>query len=541
MSEAVATPVVASITDGLSRRRVILATAGTMLALLLAALDQTIVGTAIPRIVADLNGLDRLAWVTTAYLVTSTTMTPIAGKLGDLFGRKPFLLAGMVGFVAASALCGLSQDMTELIVFRGVQGIFGGVLFATVFTVIGDLFPPEERGRQAGLFGGVFGLSSIIGPTTGGWITDHWSWRWVFEVNIPVGVIAVLVVLAGLPYVRSKASWREIDFWGALTLAAGIVPLLIGLSITRDHAWTSPQVTGLLAVAALMLAAFVFVESRAAQPIVPLQLFKNSTFSVSMIVGFITAFGMFGSILFTPLVFQGVLGISATNSGALITPMMFGLLGASTVTGFAMRRVRYYRFLGTLGVVIVIFGMYLLSQISPSVPEWHVVADLIVVGTGIGVTFPLYLTAVQTAMPRQYLGVASSQIQFWRNLGGTVGSAILGAVLANRLPDYLTTRLAATGIPPQVLVRLPKTGSANAILDPTLLAKLPDVVKHAIRLALSDSLHDIYVFAAAVLVLALISTVFMKEVPLISSRPAMAVEAPPVEVDDEEPEAVAAS
>src|SRR5438105_9585300 len=339
-----------AITHGLSRQRVILATAGTMLALLLAALDQTIVGTAIPRIVADLNGLDRLAWVTTAYLVTSTTMTPIAGKLGDLFGRKPFLLAGMIGFVVASAFCGLAQDMTQLIVFRGIQGLFGGVLFATVFTVIGDLFPPSQRGRTAGLFGAVFGLSSIIGPTTGGFITDHWSWRWVFEVNIPVGLIAVAVVSVGLPYVNPKASWRGIDFLGALPLSAGIVPLLVALSITRDHAWTSPQVTGLLALAAVMLASFIFVEGRVEHPIVPLHLFKNPTFSVSMIVGFLTAFGMFGSILFTPLVFQGILGISATNSGALITPMMFGLLGASTVTGFVMQRIRYYRFLGTLGV-----------------------------------------------------------------------------------------------------------------------------------------------------------------------------------------------
>src|SRR5689334_9388803 len=275
----------------LSTRIKVLATVGVMLALLLAALDQTIVGTALPRIVAELNGLDRYSWLITGYLVASTVVVPIAGKLGDLFGRKPFLLAGMIGFVAASALCGLSQDMTQLIVFRGIQGIFGGVLFATVFTVIGDLFPPEQRGRTAGLFGGVFGLSSIVGPTAGGFITDHWSWRWVFEVNIPVGIVAVLVVIAGLPYVRSKASWRDIDFWGALTLAAGVVPLLIALTITRDHAWTSPQVTGLLALAAVMLAAFVFVESRVEHPIVPLHLFKNATFSVSMLVGFLTAFG----------------------------------------------------------------------------------------------------------------------------------------------------------------------------------------------------------------------------------------------------------
>ena len=522
------------ITHGLSRGRVILATAGTMLSLLLAALDQTIVGTAIPRIVADLNGLDRLAWVTTAYLVTSTTMTPIAGKLGDLFGRKPFLLAGMVGFVAASALCGLSQDMTQLIVFRGIQGVFGGVLFATVFTVIGDLFPPEQRGRLAGLFGAVFGLSSIVGPTTGGFITDHFSWRWVFEVNIPVGIIAFVVVLVGLPYVRSKASWRDIDFGGAVTLAAGVVPLLIALSITRDHAWTSPEVVGLLAFAAAMLAAFVFVESRAEHPIVPLHLFRNSVFTVSMVVGFLTAFGMFGSILFTPLVFQGVLGISATNSGALITPMMFGLLAASTATGFLMRRVKYYRFLGTFGVIVMIFGMWLLSQVTPSTPEWRVVANLIVVGLGIGVTFPLYLTAVQTALPRQYMGVASSQIQFWRNLGGTVGSAILGAVLTNRLPDYIATRFAALHLPPQVIANLPKTGSANSILDPALIAKLPPPVLAAIRAALADSLHDIYLFAGGVLLLALVATVFMKEVPLRTERGQTGLGAAPVEVDEEE-------
>ena len=499
-----------------SRNSKILATAGTALALLLAALDQTIVGTAIPRIVAELNGLDRLAWVTTAYLVTSTTMTPIAGKLGDLFGRKPFLLAGMVGFVVMSALCGAAQNMTELIVARGAQGLFGGVLFATVFTVIGDLFPPTERGRAQGLFGGVFGLSSIVGPTAGGWITDHWGWRWVFEVNIPVGIIAVAVVLIGLPYVRSKASWRDIDFWGALTLAGGVVPLLIALSITRDHSWTSPEVLGLFAVSAVMILAFLAVESRVAQPIVPLELFKNVTFSVSMIVGFLTAFGMFGSILFTPLVFQGVLGISATNSGALITPMMFGLLGASTLTGFVMRRIKYYRFLGTIGVAVMIFGMWLLSQVTPASSEWQVVADLIVVGLGIGVTFPLYLTAVQVALPRKFMGVASSQIQFWRNLGGTVGSSILGAVLANRLPDYLKTRVADLHLPPQVLAHLP-TGNANAILQPGVLSQLPPAFANAIRFALSDTLHDIYFFAGAILVVALVATLFMKEVPLTAA------------------------
>src|SRR5436309_5085339 len=270
------------LTEGLTRWRTIAVVAGTMLALLLAALDQTIVGTAMPRIVAELNGLSYYSWVITAYLVASTIMVPIAGKLGDLFGRKPFLLVGMIGFVVASALCGQSHGMLELVVFRTIQGIFGGMLFATVFAVIGDLFPPSQRARLAGLFGAVFGLSSIVGPTAGGYITDSWGWRWVFYVNLPVGLIALLMVAATMPFVRSSASIRDIDFPGAAALIAGLVPLMVALSITRDHAWTSPEVMGLLAAAALLLVVFFILEVRSDHPIVPFGLFKDSTFSVSM-------------------------------------------------------------------------------------------------------------------------------------------------------------------------------------------------------------------------------------------------------------------
>ena len=273
------------LTEGLTRWRTIGVVAGTMLALLLAALDQTIVGTAMPRIVSELNGLNYYSWVITAYLVASTIMVPIAGKLGDLFGRKPFLLAGMIGFVVASALCGQSQSMLELVAFRTVQGIFGGMLFATVFAVIGDLFPPARRARLAGLFGAVFGLSSIVGPTAGGYITDTWGWRWVFYVNLPVGLIAVLMVAATMPFVRSSASIRDIDFPGAAALIGGLVPLMVALSITRDHAWTSPEVMGLLAAAALLLIVFFVLELRTDHPIVPFGLFKDSTFSVSMCDG----------------------------------------------------------------------------------------------------------------------------------------------------------------------------------------------------------------------------------------------------------------
>ena len=509
-------------------RKLAFATVGVMLALLLAALDQTIVGTAMPRIVGELQGLDYYAWVTTAYLVTSTVTIPISGKLGDLFGRKPFLLAGMIGFVAASALCGAAQDMLMLVLFRGIQGLFGGMLFASVFTVIGDLYPPERRGKIQGAFGAVFGLSSVVGPAVGGYITDNLSWRWIFEVNIPVGVLAVTVVVLALPYVRSKASWRDIDFLGSALLTAGLVPLLIALSITRDHAWTSWQVLGLIGFALVMLAGFIWEETRAKEPIVPLHLFKNPTFAISMLVGFLTAFGMFGTIIFVPLVFQGVLGVSVTNSGLLITPMMVGLIGASIVTGQLMTRIRYYRFIGTAGIALMIAGMFLLTTVTTSSRQWEVTRDLVVVGLGLGATFPLYLTVLQSALPRQYLGVASSQIQFWRNVGGTVSTAVMGSLLARLLPDKIAAQIGSLHLPPQVAGQFKGVtggGSPQQVFDPVKLAAtraaLPaqfqpvfDQVMHAVRVGLSQALHDIFLYSAGILVLALVATVFLKEVPL---------------------------
>ncbi|MEA2636713.1 MAG: hypothetical protein QOH92_3480 [Chloroflexota bacterium] len=532
------------LTAGLTRWQTIGVVAGTMLALLLAALDQTIVGTAMPRIVAELNGLNYYTWVITAYLVASTIMVPIAGKLGDLFGRKPFLLAGMIGFVVASALCGQSHGMLELVVFRTIQGIFGGMLFATVFAVIGDLFPPAQRARLAGLFGAVFGLSSIVGPTAGGYITDTWGWRWVFYVNLPVGVIAVLLVIATMPFVRSSASLRDIDFKGAAALIAGLVPLMIALSITRDHGWTSPEVLGLLGIAAVILAIFFILEIRTDHPIVPFDLFKNSTFSVSMIVGFLSGFGMFGTIVFVPLIYQGVLGVTATNSGQLLTPMMLGLIVASTLVGQLMVRIRLYRFLGTAGVAVMLVGMWLLSQVTVSTSRLEVVRDIVIVGAGLGSTFPLYLTAVQSALPRNFLGVASSQVQFWRQIGGTIGTAVLGSVLSQRLPVHIAEQVAALHLPAQAARLVSGGGSSpQTLFDPAQIAAsraratsalgaqgaaIFDQVLHAVRVALASTLHEVFLYGAAVLIIALIATVFLKDVPLRARQPASEDDAPVV-------------
>ena len=509
----------------MTRNARILATLGIALAMFLAALDQTIVGTALPRIVAELQGLDYYAWVATSYMVASTVMTPISGKLGDLFGRKPALLIGIVGFVLASALCGQAQNMAELIAFRGIQGLFGGVLFANVFASVADLFDPRTRARVQGIFGGIFGIASVVGPVVGGYLTDNLTWRWVFYVNVPVGIVALLAVFFFLPAVAHKASWRDIDFLGAFTLAATLVPLLIGLSITRDHDWGSPEVLGLLAIAAVMGVIFFVIEQREKHAIVPFGLWTNRTFAVSMITAFFVAFGMFGAILYVPLIYQGVLGIAATNSGLLITPMMVGLVSASLLTGQIITRVERYRLVGTVGIGVMMIGLYLLSQVTTGTAEIEVVRDLVFVGAGLGVTFPLYINASQGAVPRQYLGVVSSQIQFWRNIGGTIGVAILGAVLSHDLPVRIQTAVASLNLPPQALAAIPSGASPQAVFDsariaatraslPPAIQPLFDQVMTAIRGALASTIHDVFIYATAIVAVALVASVFLKEVKI---------------------------
>lgn len=507
-----------------------LAAIGVALAMFLAALDQTIVGTALPRIVGELKGLEFYAWVATAYMVASTTMTPISGKLGDLFGRKPVLLIGIGGFILASALCGQAQDMPQLIAFRGVQGLFGGVLFASVFASVADLFEPKTRARVQGMFGGIFGIASIVGPVVGGFLTDNIGWRWVFYVNVPVGLIALAVVFLTMPAVAHKASWRDIDFAGAFTLAATLVPLLIGFSITRDHDLASPEVLGLIGLAAVMGVIFFLIEQRTAHPIVPFGLWKNRTFAVSMITGFFVAFGMFSAILYVPLIYQGVLAIPATNSGLLVTPMMLGLVFASLLTGQIITRMDRYKFVGTVGVLVMMSGLWLLSQVTVGTSEIEVVRDLVLVGAGLGVTFPLYINATQGAVAREYLGVVSSQIQFWRNIGGTIGVSLLGAVLSHELPAKIQSSIAALNLPPQALAAIPTGGSPQAIFDqanitatraqlPAQLQPVFDQVIVAVRGALAASIHDVFIYATVIVAIAAVASVFLREIPIRGHSP----------------------
>jgi EmrB/QacA subfamily drug resistance transporter len=465
--------------QGSSRTQVVLATVGVALGLLLAALDQTIVGVAMPRIVSELHGLSYYAWVTTAYLITSTALVPVAGKLGDMFGRKPFLIAGMIGFVAASALCGLSQNMVELVLFRGLQGVFAGVLFASTFAVLADVFPPAQRARMSGLFGAVFGLSSVVGPTLGGFLTDGPGWRWVFYVNVPLGIAAVALVAAQLPFVRSAARLRDIDWVGTGLLFAGLTPLLIALSMTRDHAWVSPQVLGLLVFAGIALVAFYFIERRVEHPVVPFQLFRLNVFAVPAVISFFSGVGMFGAVIFVPLLYQGVLGTSATNAGQLLTPMMLAVVVTATATGALISRIPAYRFLAAGALGAMILGLVLLARVGPGANPLEVTRDIIIVGAGLGVTFPLTLVVIQAGLPHRFIGVGTSQLTFWRSLGGTLGTAILGSILTNRLP-------------------IPYS-----------------------RLGLANTLHDLFLVAAAVAAVSVIASLFLREVPLTREADSM--------------------
>jgi len=509
-----------------SRSQLVLATVGVALALFLAALDQTVVGVAMPRIVADLRGLDYYAWVTTAYLITSTALVPIAGKLGDMFGRKPFLIAGMIGFVTASALCGMSQNMFELVLFRGLQGAFGGVLFASTFAVMADVFPPAQMAKMSGVFGAVFGLSSVIGPTLGGFLTDGPGWRWAFYVNIPLGALAVALVATQLPRVLSSARLRDIDWIGTALLLGGLTPLLVALSMTRDHSWLSLPVLGLLALASVVLVVFYIVERRVENPIVPFELFRLNVFAVPAVIAFFSSVGMFAVVIFVPLIYQGVLGTSATNSGQLLTPMQLAVVVTATATGVLMARVRRYRFIGTAALIVMVTGLVLLSQVGVHSSPWLVTFDIVLIGAGLGVTFPLTIAVVQAGLPHHLVGVGTSQVNFWRNLGGTMAVAILGSILTNRLPGAVQAKIAALPPSPRLAaVAAHGGGGIQALLDPARLAHakalLPadlapsfDQLIGAARLGLAATLHDLFLIAAIVATVALIATVFMREVPL---------------------------
>ena len=528
------------LSETLSRRRLFSILLGVILGMLLAALDQTIVGTALPRIVADLGGLDHYAWVVTAYLLASTVSIPIWGKLSDIYGRRTFFILGMVIFLIGSALAGTSQNMTQLIIYRGIQGVGAGAMMPIALAIIGDIFPPAERGKWQGLIVAVFGLASIVGPTLGGWITDNWGWRWVFYVNMPVGVIAILTAGIVMPKIVIRRQ-HIIDYLGVITLIAGAVPLLLAFSWAgTQYAWGSWQIIGSFIFSAVMLVIFVLVERRAAEPIISPQLFKNSIFSISTIAMFLVSAGMFGAILYLPLFVQGVLGNSATNSGLVLTPLMLGFIFSSIVGGQLLSRTGRYKILAMGGFVVAAVGMFLLSRMTPATSQGELVRNMLVTGLGIGVMMSLFTIVVQNAFPYRQLGEVTASLTFFRSIGSTMGVAVMGTIMTNGFQNALQSNIPATVKRIVPADRLAQLENPQLLLAPDFVAKIQHnfaalgpqglvifrQLIEAIQKSLSTAITNVFFLGFIIMVLGFVTVLFLREIPLRKSNTAPVAEAP---------------
>jgi EmrB/QacA subfamily drug resistance transporter len=523
-----------------SRQVTLLTMLSVLLVMILASLDQTIVGTALPRIVADLQGTQGYTAVTTAYLLTSTVMIPIYGKLSDLYGRKPIMIFALTVFLLGSALCGTSQNMTMLILFRGFQGLGAGGLMSMAIAIIGDLFSPRERAKWQGLIGAVFGATFILGPTVGGWLTDNgWllgtfitatsRWRWIFYVNLPLGIVAMFVLIFLMPTLRPAVKNAKIDFVGAVLLILGVVPLLLGFNWAgSQYAWNSPQTIGLFAGAVVFLGAFfiyeALLERRGGQPTIEPGLFRSGIFTISVIVAMLSNMALIGSISFIPLFVQGIVGTNATNSGVILTPLMLTAITSSILSGFLVSRFGTYKVIALVGGAIALVGSATMLRLGVASTNQDVVISMLVLGLGVGFSLSLYNLIVQNAFPNK-IGQVSSSMTFFRQIGSTIGLAAMGSILsstytadfANPLPATVTQTLPTQAVAvinsPNGLLYLPQLQPGFAALGPqglTLYTSLQQAMKSAVSL----SIHNIFLLSVGLATVGLLVLFFLKEVPL---------------------------
>ena len=528
MTQAVAAPVPAGV-DPRTRTQIV---AAVLLGLFLAALDQTVVGTALPRIVTDLRGNDIYTWAFTAYILTSTISGPIYGKLSDLFGRRPILLFATAVFLIGSLLSGLSQDMWQFVAFRGIQGLGAGALFPVALAVIGDMFDASERGKYQGLVGAIFGLSSVIGPAIGGVITDTVGWHWVFFVNLPLGAIVFAVIWRALPTIRPAGARPKIDYLGASVLAAALVPLLIGLTNKQNGNWTDPAVGGLIVLGIAIAAVFVFVESRAAEPLVPLGLFRNRSFTISVIAMFLASMAFFAPIVFLPRWFQVVGGSSATQSGYQLLALLGGLIIGAMGSGQIVARTGHFKFLAIGAGIFLVVGLFLLSQLQVDTPLPILFVWMFITGLGVGPMFSIFTLVVQGAVAPRQIGTATSSLTLFQQLGGSVGLAIAGTIFGSRLVEELPRQLAASSVPPQVAAGFASAGSSAVLgqltgvgdLGKAILTAAPEAVRpqlepfipaivDAIHRAFSIATASTFTFGIAAAAVVVLVVTFLRETP----------------------------
>ena len=499
----------ATVPDGpqpIGQRRVLVIIGALLLGMLLAALDQTIVATALPTIAGDLHGLSHLSWVVTAYLLASTVSTPLWGKLGDMYGRKVFFQAAIVIFLIGSALSGLAHSMIELIAFRAVQGLGGGGLIVGAQTIVGDVVPPRQRGRYQGIFGATFGVASVLGPLIGGFFVDNLSWRWVFYINLPIGIVALLVTSAVLPGRLSKTR-HVIDYAGTALIGASAVCLVLLTSLGGNtYAWGSFPIILLGVLAVVCAAGFVLAERRAAEPVIPPHLFANRVFTSSSVVGFAVGFSMFGALAYLPQYMQVVRGISPTVSGLRLLPLLVGLLLTSTGTGFLVSKWGRYKIFPVIGTALMTLGLFLLSRLGIHSSFWIVSLYLFVLGVGIGASLQVLIIAVQNAVDYSDLGAATSGATFFRSIGGSFGTSVFGAIFSGVLAGDIATALHG--------VALPSGLSASAGASPAVLEHLPAAIRDGYVAGYAQALHTVFLYATPIAAVGFVLSLFLKEVPL---------------------------